>query len=164
MEDKVFERFLKGMNITNLEDYDMSFDLCEWSPIKINNEKYNLFNSDFVVKVLPPLTIDIEKTTLNPLPDSVTLGDLLQLEFNTFDRIGVPTSFDQVQLINVKNNGQQIKHFIRKRNNGFIISIWAVDPHQMNIEVYINNVPLFPSPKCIDVKTDMIYEFINNDK
>ena len=39
MEDKVFERFLKGMNITNLEDYDMSFDLCEWSPIKINNEK-----------------------------------------------------------------------------------------------------------------------------
>ena len=39
MEDKVFERFLKGMNITNIEDYDMSFDLCEWSPIKINNEK-----------------------------------------------------------------------------------------------------------------------------
>lgn len=34
MDRSVFERFLKKLNIQNVEDYDMSFDMCEWDPLR----------------------------------------------------------------------------------------------------------------------------------
>ena len=39
MTNEVFKRFLKNINIENDEDFDMSFDMCEWSPFKKNNER-----------------------------------------------------------------------------------------------------------------------------
>jgi len=68
MEDKVFERFLKGMNITNIEDYDMSFDLCEWSPIKINNEKI----LTMVIRKEMPWNYDLLRKFLGSLKNITT--------------------------------------------------------------------------------------------
>ncbi|MCH5171243.1 MAG: PolC-type DNA polymerase III [Erysipelotrichales bacterium] len=34
MDRSVFERFLKKINIKNVEDFDMSFDVCEWDPLR----------------------------------------------------------------------------------------------------------------------------------
>lgn len=39
MEDRVFKRFLNSLKITNTDDFDMSFDLCEWGPIKEHNKR-----------------------------------------------------------------------------------------------------------------------------
>lgn len=33
MDRSVFERFLRNIHIENVDDYDMSFDMCEWSPL-----------------------------------------------------------------------------------------------------------------------------------
>ena len=33
MSRSLFERFLKKINIENIEDFDMSFDICEWDPL-----------------------------------------------------------------------------------------------------------------------------------
>lgn len=77
MSSNLFERFLRNNKIDNVDDFDMSFDVCEWSPI--HNEKVLIM----VVRKDSPWQYDLLNQFLNGLRTISTYKYQLSYVYNT---------------------------------------------------------------------------------